>query len=190
MTIVKIKSVPYGSRGETTKARLELLKTSVPEIKKAIRDGRAMEYDHKTLTELQVIHKYRGKPQNMFMEDIYGLAKLTLAQITRIKTLNLVIVGQKDKVYSFSKRMKMKSGPAPTPKEKLFKRIMCSFSPELAMFFEFLRKKHYTSRSGFLTKTAMQSDEFREFEKFRKSVEFEQFLTDYQKKFRLPPYDI
>ncbi len=190
MTIVKIKSVPYGSRAETTKARLELLNTSVPKIRKEIKAGQAIEYDYNTLIQSLSPHKYRGKPIKMFMEDIYGLATLTLSEITKIKTFNLVMVGQKDKVYSFSKRMKMKSGPAPKPKEKLFKRIMCSFSPELAMFFEFLKKKHYISRSGFLTRMAEQSDEFREFQKFRKSDGFKQFLIDYQKKFRIPPYDI
>lgn len=164
MTTVKIQSVPYGSRGETTKTLKELLKTSVPEIRKAISNGRAMEYNYKTLTELQVIHEYREKPTRMFQENIYGLASLTLTQINKIKTLNLIIIGSKGRIYSFSKKIKTKSGPPPGPIEKLFKRVNCSFSPEIMKFFEYMYKKNRSSRSGFITKALKRTDEFREFQ--------------------------
>lgn len=164
MPIVKIKSVPYGARGKTTEAWKELLKTNIPEIRKAILTGQAKEYSYTTLTERLVVNEYRERPTRMFEENIFGLASLTLNQINKIKAYNLIMVGPKNKIYSFSKKLKGKPGPPPGPKEKLFKKVNCSFSPELIDFFEYQYKQDKSSRSGFITKAVKRTDEFREFQ--------------------------
>ena len=130
MTTVKIQSVPYGSRGETTKTLKELLKTSVPEIRKAISNGRAMEYNYKTLTELQVIHEYREKPTRMFQENIYGLASLTLTQINKIKTLNLIIIGSKG-MKGISRAIRIVFQPCNSKKSSYVWIVLCGIKASL-----------------------------------------------------------